>query len=107
MGYQALLLLKAFRLVLLNVPTYSSSKWMWGGAAEIGMAYYISSTWLIDFSYNYAITGRYKNNATTPFSSSSSVLGDVITAAGTISTLTTQQVVAQGVKISVNKVFAL
>jgi hypothetical protein len=90
-----------------NVPTYSSSKWMWGGAAEIGMAYYISPTWLVDFSYSYAITGHYRNNVTTPFSSSSSVAGDVITAAGTITTLTSQQVVAQGVKISVNKVFSI
>lgn len=91
-------------MAVVNVPDYSTSKWMWGGAAEIGMAYYINPTWFVDVNYSYAITKKYANHHTSPFSNSTSGFS---TSSGSFSFNMSQQVTAQAVKISINKVFSL
>ena len=81
----------------------SNSKWMLGGAAQMGMTYYINPTWVLDLSYTYAITGLYSamNNA----SSFTNMMG--YSSANTWYTNNSQRVSAQAVTVSVNKVFSL
>ncbi|MBX3413282.1 MAG: hypothetical protein KF708_11380 [Pirellulales bacterium] len=37
----------------------SSSDWMWGGLWQLGYAYYLRPSCFIDFSYDFAVTGKY------------------------------------------------
>jgi hypothetical protein len=80
----------------------SNSKWMWGGAAQMGMTYYINPTWVLDLSYTYAITGLYSaiNNTSSPFN-------NTVGSYSTLYTNNSQRVTAQAVTVSVNKVFSL
>ncbi len=87
----------------INMPDYSASKWMWGGAAEIGMAYYINPTWFVDINYHYAVTKKYSSQHTSSFNDSS--FG--FSTSGAFIFSTSQQVTAQAVKLSINKVFSL
>jgi hypothetical protein len=89
-----------------GLVSYSSpSIWAWGGAAQLGMTYFINPTWFIDASYTYAITG----NNTTPheqaFSNSSSLGTTTYTTSGTLFTKDTLRVNTQALTIAINKVF--
>ena len=89
-----------------GLVSYSSpSIWAVGGAAQFGMAYFISPSWFIDASYTYARTG---NNTTTHDQtfSNSSALGSVrYTTSGTLFTKDTLKTSNQAVTLSMNKVF--
>lgn len=81
----------------------SKRKWIWGGAVQAGMAYYVNSSWFFKLNYSCAFTGNYtieKNVAFTPelnhgFNS------------GTLRFYSRQSLVSQEVALSLNKVFAL
>jgi hypothetical protein len=36
----------------------ASSEWMWGGASQLGMMYYVSPSCFIDVSYDFMVTGE-------------------------------------------------
>ena len=99
---------KGATLDITGLVSYESpSLWTWGGAAQLGMSYFINPTWFIDASYTYAVTG----NNTTPHEqafSNTSQLGDLIyTASGTLFTRDTLSVNSQALTVSINKVFDL
>jgi hypothetical protein len=81
---------------------FSSAKWMWGGAAQVGMTYYFDSTWNLDMNYTYAVTGKYTTNYTGTFTS---ISGAYVTS-GDLFGSSAQRVTAQSFGISINKVFA-
>lgn len=93
--------LEGFPIGFAGVPNSSRSAWIWGGAAELGMVYYINPTWMLDFSYSYAITGNYKSNTIEPFSTG---LDTITTFGGTVLTNTSQRITTQTFKITLNKV---
>lgn len=37
----------------------SSSNWMWGGAGQLGMIYYVTPSCFVDVSYDFMVTGEY------------------------------------------------
>lgn len=84
---------------------YSSSKWVWGGAAQVGMDYYFQPTWSIDVNYTFAVTPYYKTNYSGPFSTSYVSGGTTYTDTGTLYTNTSQRILEQAVAISINKTF--
>lgn len=87
-----------------GVPTsFSSSKWMWGGAAQIGMAYLFDPTWAVDVHYTYAVTALNKTNYFSSFTSVSS--GN--TTQGTLYGVASQRPTVQSLSITINKVFSL
>jgi len=89
-----------------GAPTnFSFSKWMWGAAAQIGLAYFFSPSWFLDFSYTYSITGRYTSNVSGPFSSSTTSGGVTYTDTGTLYASTNQRVTSQAFSLSINKSF--
>jgi len=93
----------------------SSKKWMWGGAVQVGMAYYFNPTWFLDLSYTYAITSKYGTSFAFSDSSSDSfththdeVTYDVdVNAAADASASINQRVTAQEFVASINKVFSV
>jgi hypothetical protein len=97
-----------FEGVTLNVTglvSYSTpSIWAWGGVAEIGMTYFISPTWFIDASYNYAVTGHTTINHSQTFTNSSSVGTTSYATSGTLYTKDTLSLNNQSVTLSINKV---
>ncbi len=96
--------IEGFPVGFANVPNASSSAWIWGGAAELGLAYYLDPTWILDLSYNYAVTGNYTNTSIEPFSTG---IDTVATFGGFVFTDTTQRIISQSFKVSINKVFSL
>lgn len=84
---------------------FGSSKWMFGGAAEVGMDYYFDPTWFLDFNYTFAITGWHTTYYSAPFASSTTSGGETYDDTGTLYANTSQRVIAQAVTVSINKVF--
>jgi hypothetical protein len=85
-----------------GMPTnFSSSDWMWGGAAQIGMTYYLDASWFLDFNYTFAMTREYSTDYSAPFASAA----DGYTDTGTLFVTTRQRVTSQAFAISINKQF--
>jgi hypothetical protein len=81
--------------------SFSSSKWMWGGAGQIGMTYYFARSWFLDFNYTYTVTREYTNDYSAPFLSSSAGL----TYTGTAYITTRQRITSQAFAVSLNAAF--
>jgi opacity protein-like surface antigen len=79
--------------------SFSSTKWVWGTALQIGMTYFFAPTWFIDVNYTYAFTRRFDTNYEAPFASMSAGL----TYVGTAYITTSQRVTTQAVAVSINK----
>lgn len=91
-----------------GLVSYSTpSIWAWGGAAQLGMTYFISPTWFIDTSYTYAITGNNTVNHQQTFANSANVAGVSYTTSGTLYTKDTLSVNNQSLTITLNKLFDL
>ena len=89
-----------------GLVSYSSpSIWAWGGAAQLGMTYFINPTWFIDASYTYAITGNNTTNHEQAFANSSSLGTTRYSTSGTLFTKDTLQVNNQALTLAINKVF--
>lgn len=88
-----------------GAPTnFSSSKWMWGGVAQIGMTYTIAPTWFLDVNYTYSLTPHNNTDYFAPFSGT---LANGYTKQGTLFGTSTQYVTVQAVAVSINKSFEL
>ena len=83
----------------------SPSIWALGGAAQLGMTYFISPTWFIDASYTYAVTGNNTTAHQQAFSNSSSIASVNYTTSGTLFTKNTLSVSTQSLTLAINKVF--
>lgn len=77
---------------------FCSSTWMCGGAAQIGLIYFLSPSCFLDCSYDLMATGPYTQNYSTPFTSES----DGYTQVGTLFVTTQQRVLAQSATVSFN-----
>ena len=48
--------------------SFSSSKWVWGGAAQIGMNYFLSPAWFLDMSDSFAMSASFDADYAARFS---------------------------------------
>lgn len=80
---------------------FSSSEWVFGGAATIGVTYFLDTSWFVDINYTYARTASYGSSFSAPFSSSTDGYDDVGILSGNYSGSVTTQAVA----ISINRAF--
>jgi opacity protein-like surface antigen len=80
---------------------FASSDWVWGGAVQIGLNYFLDRNWFVDFNYTYARSAKFKSNFSAPFASSS--LGYDIY--GTLFVAPSQRVTDQSVSVSINRRF--
>jgi hypothetical protein len=53
---------------------------VWGGAAQVGVDYYLSPTSFLDLNYTFALSASYKTKYSSPFTNSNGVLTSVGTA---------------------------
>lgn len=85
-----------------GAPAYlSKSMWEWGGAAQLGITYYLSSSWFLDLNYTYAGTGKNTIKYISPFTNYIAGQNTV----GTSYINPSQQVTVQSLGLSINKVF--
>jgi hypothetical protein len=80
---------------------FASSQWIWGGAAQIGLAYYLDDNWFLDLNYTYARTKEFKSDFSAPFASTSA--GYFFT--GTLFVSPSQRVTDQSFSVSINRGF--
>ena len=83
-----------------KVDKFADTKWMWGGLAQTGFAYYLSQTWFLDINYTYAITGEYS----TEFSSTFAPAVNGGLNSGTLNFSNNQRLVNQEIALSINKI---
>lgn len=73
--------------------SFSSTQWLWGGAATLGGTYFLDKAWFLDFSYTYSMSQNKTNNyystfynPATPNTYSGSLIGSS-TGTSTVQTL--------------------
>ena len=81
--------------------SFSSSDWVWGGAGQVGMSYFLSPSWALDLNYTFAMSAHYKIKYAGGFTSSNGPL----TTVGTAYVNDSQQVTTQAFSVSINRVF--
>ena len=84
-----------------NAGRLSRNKWIWGGAVQAGVAYYLSSTWFFKLNYSCAFTGNFTQNDSLSFSPE---VNNGLNS-GTLNFNSHQRLVTQEVALSINKVF--
>lgn len=84
----------------------SPTMWAWGGAAQIGMSYFITPSWFIDASYTFsALEGRVSRHKQS-FTNTSTMNGDNLLTAGILATKNTfKTTLLQSLNVSINKMF--
>jgi opacity protein-like surface antigen len=80
---------------------FSSSEWMWGGAVQAGITYFISESWFVDVNYTYARSDTYKQKYSAPFTNEN----DGLTYTGTVYVESSDKITSQGVSITLNTLF--
>lgn len=84
---------------------FSSSQWMWGGMAQLGMTHYFSPSWFLDLNYNYTVTAYASNSYAGPFTGSTTSGGDVYVTRGTFFIDDYQRFTIQSFTVTINKAF--
>jgi opacity protein-like surface antigen len=78
---------------------FSSSNWLVGGAAMVGVTYFFTPTWFLDLNYTYAFTQGHTSNFASPFIDHSS------TSVGTLVGNSAWTAQTQRVGLTINKAF--
>ena len=91
-----------------GLVSYASPQvWAWGGAAQLGMTYFINPTLFIDASYTYSVTGENTTTHQQTFSNASSLGSTQYNTSGTLFTRDTLSVSNQALTLAINKVLDL
>jgi len=78
---------------------FSSSSWLLGGAATVGVTYFLTPTWFLDLNYTYAFTQGHTAKFASPFIDFSS------TSVGTLVGNSSWTAQTQRVGLTINKAF--
>ncbi len=90
-------------LYLGTADGFNDKKWVWGGAVQAGMAYYVNSSMFLRLNYTYAVSKKYS------ISHSGMFTADINQGlnTGTINLYSRQRVNQQDIALSMNKLFSL
>ena len=83
--------------------SFSATSWVYGATGVIGVTYFLSPTWFLDFSYTAAVTRNHTDNYYSPFTNNNGTNNTTIN--GTLVGSTGSNVVTQGVTVTINKTF--
>lgn len=78
---------------------FASSQWVWGAAAQIGLAYYLGRNWFVDFNYTFARSDKFSSDYSSPFADSSAGY-DIV---GNLYVSPSQRVTNQSITITINR----
>ncbi|MFO0993636.1 MAG: hypothetical protein U1E67_17080 [Hyphomicrobiales bacterium] len=79
----------------------SGSKWMWGGAVQAGITYFVGNSWFVDLNYTFARSGKYKLEYSAPFTN----LVNGYTYSGTVGVENQDTITSQSVSLTINMMF--
>jgi hypothetical protein len=82
---------------------FSSTNWVYGGAATVGASYFLSQSWFIDVNYTFAITGNNTSGFSGPFTNPNGANGS--TTVGTMVGTSAGKLITQGIMATINKTF--
>jgi hypothetical protein len=82
---------------------FSSSSWVFGGAAMVGATYFLDRSWFLDFNYSYAMTSNHTASFSSPFTNPNGANGTFTT--GTLVGTSAGKVITQAVTASINAAF--
>ncbi len=85
-----------------NIMSFTNTKWMWGGAVQAGLAYYLNPSWFLKLNYTYALTANYSFDNNVAYSQSNN--GGLNN--GSVFFNVSQRVSTQIAAISINKLFS-
>jgi opacity protein-like surface antigen len=85
--------------VLGSPVNFSSTNWVYGGAATVGASYFLSQSWFIDVNY----TGNNTSSFSDPFTNSNGTNGS--TTVGTMVGTSAGKLITQGITATINKTF--
>lgn len=80
---------------------FASSQWVGGGAAQIGLTYFLDRHWFLDLNYTYARTANFKTHFSSPYASKTTgynVNGDLFITPS-------QRVTDQSISVFINRGF--
>ena len=78
---------------------FSSSSWLIGGAAVVGVTYFLTPSWFVDLNYSYALTEGHTANFASPFVDQNS------TSVGTLVGNSAWRAETQRVSLTINRAF--
>lgn len=81
---------------------FSSTEWVYGGAATLGVTYFLDASWFIDISYTYARTQKQKSNYSSTFENPGA---DGKLTEGTLVGDSSARVVTQNIAVTMNWAF--
>lgn len=86
-----------------NINNYSKNQWIWGGAVQTGLGYFVNSSWFLKLHYSCAFTGKY------PFNNTMAFVSDINNGlnSGTLLFNSKERLISQEIAISINKAFFL
>lgn len=84
-----------------NHKSFSKTKWKWGGAAQVGVAFNLACDWCLDLSYDYARSASYSNKHRKAFKGSH---GSASHVAG-VCVRTSEKITSQSFTVAINKAF--
>jgi hypothetical protein len=82
---------------------FSSTSWVYGGAATVGASYFLSQSWFIDVNYTFAMTGNNTSSFSGPFTNPNGTNGS--TTVGTMVGTSAGKLITQGLTATINKTF--
>jgi opacity protein-like surface antigen len=82
---------------------FSSTDWVYGGAATVGASYFLSQSWFIDVNYTFAMTGNNNSSFSGPFTNPNGANGS--TTVGTMVGTSASKLITQGIMATINKTF--
>jgi hypothetical protein len=82
---------------------FSSTSWVYGGAATIGASYFLGQSWFIDVNYTFAATGNNTSSFSGPFTNANGTNGS--TTVGTMVGTSAGRLITQGIAATINKTF--
>jgi hypothetical protein len=82
---------------------FSSTSWVWGGAAMVGATYFLDPTWFVDVNYMFARSASNTASFSGPFTNPNGTGGT--TNQGTMNGTATARTTNQAVTVTINKLF--
>ncbi len=84
----------------------SPNIWAWGGAAQIGMSYYLDANWFVDVSYTYSLAATYSSPHEQSFTNTTTLANNPVTTYGILTTKDTlKSTTLQSIHLSINRRF--
>ena len=82
---------------------FSSTNWVFGGAATVGASYFLDRSWFIDLNYTFAMTEHHVSSFSGPFTNPNGANGT--TTVGTMVGTSAGSLITQGIVATINRTF--